>query len=424
MKQWEDDARAMGRKQLEERDREEQTEREERARQRYSNLQFVPVPTAKSVVVENVVKLFLLVQKRNITPVFEFNVHDLGVQLFGATLRLNDQVFKADGPYPNKKEAKEAVAKLGVEYLHATPEWKSSSIKTGGSELSGGPADIQELNTQCQRLRITPPEYFFEEISKGQFSASLVLAGTSFEEKGPFQNKKLAKEAIAKHGLAHLEHAFKPAVSDSCSVELQAKLQSLVDRHRLDAPIFEHTELVGTPLRYRVQLQLDGETLENPGPFSTKQEATYGVTVQGIVYLEKKYIEDEENWIGLLNLYSQATAQQTPLYEDFQGITMKQNLWASEVIIPLRPEPFGRRDVPFGSKKLARQNAAREAILWLRRSGHLPEDGSSPKKNQKTRNSIPGPESSPKGEGITNSQQVNGKNLKKPTHTIKNPQNF
>ncbi|QDS71004.1 hypothetical protein FKW77_007816 [Venturia effusa] len=383
MAKWNDEAHAIGLKVLEEREKEEQAKQEEKARLKrpMHPLSFAPVPAAKAVVAENVSKLYLLTQKRNINPVFDFLQKE--VQSFGATLTIGDRVFTAEGPFSSKKEAKEMVARLGVEYLTENPDLGNLLPKTDGVVPSGGQGAVAELNLRCQKLRMAVPEYIIPEKVQGQFSAKLVLGGVSFEEDGPFPNKKLAKEAVAKLGLTHLENASTPASGDTTSVELDRKLHSIVDRHRLDAPKFEITEISVEPLQYRIHLHLDGELIQNPGPFATKQDAKRAVTIQGITFLEEKYKENGENWVELLNIFSQSNMKQMPTYEDFQETTTKQNLWASEVTIPLHASPFGRRDVPFGSKKQARQNAAREAVLWLRKNDYIPEDGP-PKKKQKT----------------------------------------
>ncbi|TID26845.1 Double-stranded RNA-binding protein [Venturia nashicola] len=402
---WNNEAHAIGLKVLEEREKEERARQEEKARAKRSmhSLNFAPVPAAKAVVAENVAKLYLLVQKRNITPVFEFM--ELGIQSFGATLKINDRVFRAVGPFSSKKEAKETVARLGVEFLTGNPDL--SLPKAGGVVPSGGQGAVTELNLRCQKLKMAVPEYIIPEIAKGYFSATLILGGMSFEEKGPFSNKKSAKEAVAKQGLAHLENTPLSAAVGTSSVELAAKLHSFIDRHRLDPAKFEVTELEGTPLKYRGQLNLGGEMIQNAGPFSTKQEAQDAITIQALVFLEQKYKENEENWVELLNLFAQSSLKQQPSYEDFQETSTKQNLWSSEVSIPLVPQPFGRRDLPFGSKKLARQNAAREAVLWLRENEYLPEDGP-PKKKQKMHPSSISSSPGSKGDAeIRFAQQVN-----------------
>lgn len=418
MTKWNNEAHAIGLKVLEEREKEERAKQEEKARLKrpsMHSLTFEPVPAAKAVVAENVAKLYLLVQKRNITPVFEFI--EVGVQSFGATLRINDRVFKAEGPFSSKKEAKETVAKLGVEFLNENPELSSLSETGGVLSAGGGQGVVTELNLRCQKLKMAVPEYNFAEMAKGQFSATLVLGGVSFEEKGPFLSKKLAKEAVAKHGLAHLENASSPAASGMPSVELAAKLHSFVDRHRLDPPKFEFTELGVTPKKYSGQLHLDGEKIQNAGPFPTKHEAQNAITIQALVHLEQKYKDNEENWIELLNLYAQSSTATLPIYEDFHETSTRQKLWSSQVTIPLHTQPFGHRDRPFHSKKQARQNAAREAILWLRENHHLPEDGPPPKKKQKKHaNSVStasssGSNNDKAGDGIEISyaRQVNGK---------------
>ncbi|KAE9988774.1 hypothetical protein EG328_007378 [Venturia inaequalis] len=408
---WNNEAHAIGLKVLEEREKEERARQEEKARLKrpMHSLNFTPVPAAKAIVAENVAKLYLLVQKRNITPVFEFT--ELGIQSFGATLKLSDRVFTAEGPFSSKKEAKETVARLGVEFLTDNPDLSNPLPKTGGGVPSGGQGVVTELNLRCQKLKMAVPEYTLPETAKGQFSATLVLGGMSFEEKGPFTSKKLAKEAVAKHGLTHLENASLPAAAGASSVELSAKLHSFIDRHRLDPAKFEITELGVTPLKYRVQLHLDGETIQNAGPFSTKQEAQNAITIQALVFLEQKYRANEENWVELLNIFAQSSIKQPPTYEDFQETSTRQNLWSSEVSIALRPQqPFGRRDLPFGSKKLARQNAAREAILWLREHDHLREDGPPKKKQKKHSSSVSSSSGSNRGDadiGISYAQQVN-----------------
>lgn len=87
-----------------------------------------------------------------------------------------------------------------MEYLTENPGLSNPTPKTRGV--------VTELNLRCQKLQIALPEYAIIETSKGQFGATITLGDTSFEEKGPFTNKKLAKKAVVKHGLR--EHEYLP----------------------------------------------------------------------------------------------------------------------------------------------------------------------------------------------------------------------
>jgi alkanesulfonate monooxygenase SsuD/methylene tetrahydromethanopterin reductase-like flavin-dependent oxidoreductase (luciferase family) len=87
--------------------------------------------------------------------------------------------------------------------------------------------------------------------------------------------------------------------------------------------------------------------------------------------------------------WTQANGLPAPLYQEYAlaahfgcEVTLQQ--------LPQRTEPLGNRAAGFASKKAARGNAAREAVLWLR-SQHLLDSSSSggggggatPRKKQK-----------------------------------------
>lgn len=77
--------------------------------------------------------------------------------------------------------------------------------------------------------------------------------------------------------------------------------------------------------------------------------------------------------------YSNATTTPAPLYQDYS--VGKQ--FACEVTLKERSsKPFGGQDKLFMSKKAAKANAAREAVIWLREQGHMGEHGP-PKKKAK-----------------------------------------
>jgi hypothetical protein len=56
--------------------------------------------------------------------------------------------------------------------------------------------------------------------------------------------------------------------------------------------------------------------------------------------------------------------------------------FSCEVTIPIHDTPFGSKTVPFRSQKLARDNAAKEAVQWLKENGHLTGDERPAKKRK------------------------------------------
>ncbi|KAI5797410.1 hypothetical protein DFH27DRAFT_526181 [Peziza echinospora] len=86
-----------------------------------------------------------------------------------------------------------------------------------------------------------------------------------------------------------------------------------------------------------------------------------------------------EDWVSLLNLYTQKARLPSPQYTDFGTNTQGPSAFACEVRIPGltgQPVPGNPNPQSFGSinenfyptKKLAKTAAAREAVLWIRRA--------------------------------------------------------
>ncbi|EKG17569.1 Double-stranded RNA-binding protein [Macrophomina phaseolina MS6] len=162
------------------------------------------------------------------------------------------------------------------------------------------------------------------------------------------------------------------------------------------ANAFDFTQVREFPPGWAVSLSFGFSTLGGsgeqfsvtlPGPFYSKKEAKAAAAVQGLKVLTEALAKknngdirgdfdcngdggENENWIGLLGEYCQASRKTLPLYQEFElgsGFSM-------EVTISDRPnEPFGSREYLFNSKKAAKINAAREAVRWLRESEHLPK---------------------------------------------------
>ncbi|GAB1726300.1 hypothetical protein NU195Hw_g4549t1 [Hortaea werneckii] len=78
-----------------------------------------------------------------------------------------------------------------------------------------------------------------------------------------------------------------------------------------------------------------------------------------------------ENFIGLLQEYTQANRQRSPAYEDSQTITTPIRFACTVRIEEMPDTPLGSSTDFYQSKQEAKRAAAREAVLWLRSQGKM-----------------------------------------------------
>ncbi|KAI9719285.1 MAG: hypothetical protein M1812_003615 [Candelaria pacifica] len=170
---------------------------------------------------------------------------------------------------------------------------------------------------------------------------------------------------------------------------------------------------------FAVRVEFGEYNLVEAGPFASKKEAKEvaaekGVRVLRDVPIPEKLVKEGEkgqNWVGMLSEYCSVENIPQPSFTDY-AVGLQ---FACETTIDKRPdEPFGGRDNAFPSKKAAKANAAREAVLWLQGNGHMSEAGPM-KKKQKIGGAIladgPGAISRiTKKETMSNAQKVNGLN--------------
>ncbi|KAI7216709.1 hypothetical protein KC333_g4679 [Hortaea werneckii] len=78
-----------------------------------------------------------------------------------------------------------------------------------------------------------------------------------------------------------------------------------------------------------------------------------------------------ENFIGLLQEYTQANRQVSPIYEDSRTITTPIRFACTVRIEDMPETPLGSSTDLYQSKQEAKRAAAREAVLWLRSQGKM-----------------------------------------------------
>ena len=170
------------------------------------------------------------------------------------------------------------------------------------------------------------------------------------------------------------------------------KFHNLCQSHGLK-PDFTFTEVY--PGGYTAKVVFGMEVAETIQPRIGKQPAKDAVCALAIQKLpsvrestskRKSFDTDvasDENWIGILQEYSQKPHRDMPLYGE-SGTTTAPFLFGCTVQVSDGPlTAFGVDLGPFTTKREAKVMAAREAVLWLRGHGKLSEATT---KRQKTEN--------------------------------------
>ena len=215
------------------------------------------------------------------------------------------------------------------------------TAKTNGLNTS-------KFNSLCQ-LHAIGHQFDLREVAKGCFSAKVEFGQHVMEEPGPFPSKKQAKEEICKRALPILEAL--PAPSKG------TKRKSSGGGSPMD------TELEG---------------------YSERMMTT---------------VQDDENWVGLLQNFSQQRKTALPDYRHFeadtvdlqrQGMALTNKKFACTVqVAQAHLHVFGSEEKLFATKTEAKRHAAKDAVTWLRANEFMPATPPPPKRRKSIANSSP-----------------------------------
>lgn len=228
--------------------------------------------------------------------------------------------------------------------LQGIDDWMQSNPDTRGQKLVSATVHrstgewATKLQHRCDQRGVRP-EYYYQEVSKGSFTATLEVGGRRFVSTTPHPSKKLAKEEVCKLALEAM-----PAVEKMEGVEGAGK----------------------------------------KGKKRKSEEA--GVGMPGVPKSDRS-----EDWITLLNLHYQQSKRGNVEWEDFLLAGARQR-FSSKLTIPERAaEPFASEN--FLTKKDARAAAAKSAVSWLRDKGAM-SDGVE-KRLRRTPSADPNPVNAP-----------------------------
>lgn len=188
---------------------------------------------------------------------------------------------------------------------------------------------VDELLRLCQS-RALQPDYTVHELSSGDFSITLRLGRITLTDDGPFESRQAAKESVAKLAITLTETA--PSQNNAVVG---------ISNNNSDSV----TAGAANSRNWRGELQ---------GKFGSDACLEY------IVYclLVNAFRP------GITEYYQHRVGMQLPVYEEYNA--RGNTAFACEVTVAHRPnEPFGGQENYFPVKKMAYQNAAREALQWL-----------------------------------------------------------
>jgi len=182
-----------------------------------------------------------------------------------------------------------------------------------------------------------------------------------------------------------------PARAVPVNPEYSIKFNDLCVKHFI-VPAFEHD----MPHQQcdTVTVQFGDRKVDAIGPFASKKHAKEEVCklawpqlLEMDDHLQNKRKKPEpsqsfsggidsellaaENFIGLLQEYTQANRQGSPIYEDSRTITTPIRFACTVRIEDMPGTPLGSSTDFYQSKQEAKRAAAREAVLWLRSQGKM-----------------------------------------------------
>ncbi|WPH04945.1 Hypothetical protein R9X50_00784200 [Acrodontium crateriforme] len=192
-------------------------------------------------------------------------------------------------------------------------------------QLNTGTTDrslVIAFHDKCGELAITP-EFDIRMISQSVFSGKLSICKQTIQLSGSFNSKKEIKTALCIQGLDFLG-------------TLDPKESQIRKRSAIEA------------LRQFMNADCTAKTSSED--------------------LER------ESWIPILNNYTQQKRIPSPEYTFYRKETKLNHRFASTCRIATWPlTPFGSGEDFYSSKSAAKQSSAREAVLWLRSQGDLPD---------------------------------------------------
>lgn len=194
---------------------------------------------------------------------------------------------------------------------------------------------VGRLNMACQKRSL--PLLFETSEVDGGFSVKVTFGDHELDDAGPYSTKKLAKEAISERALAIAE-----------ALPLRAK------RKGVNGQLMSHEQIKAEPM-------------------------------------------EEENWVSILNTHAQRKGHMMPEFQEFstapngQRAGIPAQFACTVAIQDGLMMPFGSATFLFPTKKEARANASKEAVLWLKQSGQLSEKTNKRRKSSGTETEFQSP---------------------------------
>ncbi|KAK3062252.1 hypothetical protein LTS18_004516 [Coniosporium uncinatum] len=227
---------------------------------------------------------------------------------------------------------------------------------------------IIRLNQLCQARGLVPPAYEFEEVLPQRFGARLRFGMGEGEEVVSLQEgEKDGEDGQEEGGEGKGE---------------KRRLLLFASKKDAKAAVAEKG----------LKMLLAGMA---GGGGSALSAGVSGAVRQEAAEMEK------ENWVGLLLEYTNAAGVPAPLYGEFalgqrfgctvsvdtanmgEGVDEDVNMGSRQEQAQTTTKRFGSKETLHSSKKAAQRAAAREAVLWLRAKGEMPDSGPPKKKKQK-----------------------------------------
>ena len=198
------------------------------------------------------------------------------------------------------------------------------------------PESTIELYQLCTKLGLARPEFDFRMLSNRKFVASVTIGEgenmISVDDSGAHDRKGDAKNAVSDRALDVVKSMHEGGLLKKPAGEIEMS-DSL------------HSANVGD---------------KRPAP-----------------------AQEWYNWVGILDQYCQATAVGVSHHAQVNHFQLGEQAFSCIIKLPNHPgQTFGDEHKPFANKKAAKAAAAADAVEWLRRAGHMDEDGPPRKKSR------------------------------------------
>ncbi|KAF2429435.1 hypothetical protein EJ08DRAFT_279005 [Tothia fuscella] len=260
-----------------------------------------PVPIHKSTSAF-VARLNMLAQKRGIPC--DFDCPQVGGPRnvkFEGVLKLGDKSFRTEEAYSSKKEAKEAVAERGLNYLQgspvetATPQHRKMAVPISRSTTKG---NIAALQIEMQKRGAGLPVYDLQEVGQQQFSGSVTILGHVLSVPGFFGSKKDAKEAAARKGLDYFaEHAqnLDDSIKDAQEEKWVSILNGYMNHDGVSCPTYDFYML---DLQFACEVTIpdhDGPFGSQTQPFRSQKLAQANAAREAVLWLRQKGLLNDDD---------------------------------------------------------------------------------------------------------------------------------